>query len=185
MKTHPEDDVSKMLDAYHVMDDRRNQLPLSAAMRLEKAYLIELGSSLGRCAEKLVALALQDSKRMVSLAASTSGANANGMMQDEWAYFFSAMVPALDHTQIETKVSKLNCIWRCLFPMICFLPSSRCSVCLEGSWICFWRRCGVEQSIGTISPSRDGGDERVDSFVAIPVQRSRRHNEDEESCKIK
>ena len=98
-----------MLDASHFRDESvLDRLPLSHAMQLERENLLQLGSSLGRCAEKLIGLALQDVRRMLSV---STGVNGHEMAQ-EWAYFYGAMAPALDHTQVESKVSYCDCFCR-------------------------------------------------------------------------
>merc|ERR1711957_1076105 len=87
-----------------IMDtsSRRGQLPLSTALDLERDYLVELGSTLGQCAEKLVCLALQDARRMAS-SFSLSPSMSKSQVFKQMAYFIEAMAPALDHTEMETK----------------------------------------------------------------------------------
>jgi len=105
MKSHPEDNITKMLNASHVFDRSLGyNVSESHAMELERNYLVELGSSLGNCAEKLTCLALQDARRMMAnlTSMSESGSSYNQSTQ-ELAYFCGAITPALEHTQIETK----------------------------------------------------------------------------------
>ncbi|KAL3775657.1 hypothetical protein ACHAW5_008127 [Stephanodiscus triporus] len=100
LKSHPEEDITKMLDASHVMNDWRvERPPLSRALMLERDYLVRLGISLGRCAEKLVCLALLDALRM----AARSPYASKPEYTHQWAYFIGALTPALDHTEMETK----------------------------------------------------------------------------------
>ena len=98
--------MTKMLDSSNVMDElsQRDQLPLSHALNLEREYLFQLGSTLGQCAEKLVCLALQDARRMATRSSLSSSVSTSESFH-EWAYFIRAMTPALDHTEMETKVS--------------------------------------------------------------------------------
>jgi hypothetical protein len=93
--SRPEADMTKMLDASHIINESPRDQQLSQALILEREYLLQLGSSLGECAEKLVCLSLQEARRMSSKPENSR----------EWAYFIRAMTPALDHTEIETKVS--------------------------------------------------------------------------------
>ena len=102
-----------MFGASNVMNVSGANPPLSKALDVERDYLFQLGSNLGRCAEKLVCLALQEARRMLTGASSIS----QGDALNQWAYFIAAMTPALDHTEIDTKVStmfdvmnKLMCI---------------------------------------------------------------------------
>ncbi|KAL7539868.1 hypothetical protein ACHAXR_012321 [Thalassiosira sp. AJA248-18] len=97
--TCPEEDITKLFDASNVMDESWRGQPLSHALKLEREYLFQLGSSLGRCAEKLVCLALQDARRMATRPPSISQPESS----HQWAYFIGAMSPALDHTEMETK----------------------------------------------------------------------------------
>ena len=120
MKSHPEDDISKMLDASHVMDKSHGLNSLvSHSMQIEREYLIQLGSSLGSCAEKIVCLALQDARRMISILTSAPEEMAQHEMSKELAYFCAAMMPALEHTQIETKVSSDMITFKCTPSLIC------------------------------------------------------------------
>ena len=89
-----------MLDASNVNSGLQRNQPLSNALALEREYLFQLGTSLGRCAEKLVCLALQDARRM-------SARSPTRPMREsarDWAYFIGALTPALVHTEIDTKV---------------------------------------------------------------------------------
>ena len=90
-----------MLGASNVLNVSGSNQPLSKSLDVEREYLSQLGSSLGRCAEKMVCLALQEARRLLSGASSIS----QGDTRDQWAYFIVAMAPALDHTEIDTKVS--------------------------------------------------------------------------------
>jgi hypothetical protein len=90
MKSHPEEDITTLLKSSLLAPNSKGDQ--SFQLQLEKEYLLELGSCLGRCAEKLVSLALQDARRMSEY-----------KNDQEWAYFVGAMTPALDHTQVETK----------------------------------------------------------------------------------
>ena len=90
MKSHPEEDITTLLKSSLLAPNSKGDQSLQ--LQLEKEYLLELGSCLGRCAEKLVSLALQDARRMSEY-----------KNDQEWAYFVGAMTPALDHTQVETK----------------------------------------------------------------------------------
>lgn len=103
LKTHPEEDVIKMLDASRVTNDwgGGGRPPLSRALKLERDCLLRLGTSLGRCAEKLVRLALLDAQRMATTR--PPSASRPDCIQ-QWAYFIGALTPALDHTEMETKV---------------------------------------------------------------------------------
>ena len=93
MKTHPEDDITTLMSSSIVNPNSfGDQRLLSESLQLEKEYLYEVGSCLGKCAEKLINLALQDARRMSS--------HTN---DQEWAYFVGAITPALDHTQVESK----------------------------------------------------------------------------------
>jgi hypothetical protein len=93
MKSHPEEDITTLLNSSLVNPNSQGeQRLLSQSLQLEKEYLVEVGSCLGKCAEKLISLALQDARRM------TEYEN-----DQEWAYFVGAMTPALDHTQVESK----------------------------------------------------------------------------------
>lgn len=101
LKSHPEEDIATMLDASHVVNDwRGGRPPLSRALKLERDCLVRLGISLGQCAEKLVCLALLDALRM----AARSPYASNPEYTHQWAYFIGALTPALDHTEMETKV---------------------------------------------------------------------------------
>jgi hypothetical protein len=101
LKSHPEEDIAKMMDASHVVNDREGgRPPLSRALRLERDCLVRLGTSLGRCAEKLVCLALLDAQRMAARSPHSSGPE----YANQWAYFVGALTPALDHTGMEAKV---------------------------------------------------------------------------------
>lgn len=101
LKSHPEEDIAKMMDASHVANDREGgRPPLSRALRLERDCLVRLGTSLGRCAEKLVCLALLDAQRMAARSPHSSGPE----YANQWAYFVGALTPALDHTGMEAKV---------------------------------------------------------------------------------
>ena len=82
------------------MNDTQNG-PLSHALKLEREYLFQLGSILGQCAEKLICLALQDARRMSARTTPTAET------AHQWAYFIGALTPALDHTEIESKVRLL------------------------------------------------------------------------------
>ncbi|KAL9186739.1 hypothetical protein ACHAXT_010459 [Thalassiosira profunda] len=93
--SQPETDVTKMFGASQAMADSRSVQPLSNALNLERECLIQLGSSLGRCAEKMVCLALHEARRMAAATPSDQSSH-------EWAYFIGALTPALDHTQMET-----------------------------------------------------------------------------------
>lgn len=99
LKSHPEEDITKMLDASNVRSETWSDQPLSQTLNLEREYLFQLGSTLGQCAEKLVCLALQDARRM---AASSSSISKPENLQ-EWAYFIGALTPALDHTEMDKK----------------------------------------------------------------------------------
>jgi len=93
MKSHPEEDITTLLSSTIVNPNSQgDQRLLSQSLQLEKEYLVEVGSCLGQCAEKLISLALQDARRMSEYA-----------NDQEWAYFIGAMTPALDHTQVESK----------------------------------------------------------------------------------
>lgn len=70
-----------------------------ALYKRELEYLIQLGEILGRCAEKLVCLALQEARRM----ASRPSAADTPENTYQWAYFVGALTPTLDHTEIETQ----------------------------------------------------------------------------------
>jgi len=96
--SRPETDITKMLDFSHV-DKSRWDYPLSHALKLEREYLLQLGSCLGQCAEKLVCLAIQDARRMAAIRSQSP----SGIPKSEWAYFVGAMAPALDHTEMENK----------------------------------------------------------------------------------
>jgi hypothetical protein len=101
LKSHPEEDITMMMDASHVVNDwEGGRPPLPRALKLERDYLFRLGTSLGRCAEKLVCLALLDAQRMAARSRFASGPDYIG----QWAYFIGALTPALDHTEMETKV---------------------------------------------------------------------------------
>jgi hypothetical protein len=97
--SRPEEDITKMLGASNVLNVSGSNQPLSKSLDVEREYLSQLGSSLGRCAEKMVCLALQEARRLLSGASSIS----QGDTRDQWAYFIVAMAPALDHTEIDTK----------------------------------------------------------------------------------
>ena len=89
------------MDASHVVNDwEGGRPPLSRALRLERDCLVRLGTSLGRCAEKLVCLALLDAQRMAARSPHSSGPE----YVNQWAYFVGALTPALDHTGMEAKV---------------------------------------------------------------------------------
>lgn len=97
LRARPEEDITQMMDASSVVNNSRTDQPLSHALKLERDYLVELGSLLGRCAEKLVCLALQDARRMSKVSSPVHEA------ARQWAYFVGALTPALDHTEIESK----------------------------------------------------------------------------------
>jgi hypothetical protein len=94
----------------NIMDEslRRNQRPLSDALDLERDYLVKLGSTLGQCAEKMVCLALQDARRMASRSSLSPGISKSETL-NQWSYFITAITPALDHTEMETKVILDHC----------------------------------------------------------------------------
>ncbi|KAK1735048.1 hypothetical protein QTG54_014114 [Skeletonema marinoi] len=93
MKSHPEEDITTLLSSSIVNPNSQgDQTLLSQSLQLEKEYLVEVGSCLGQCAEKLISLALQDARRMSEYE-----------NDQEWAYFVGALTPALDHTQVESK----------------------------------------------------------------------------------
>ena len=93
-----------MFDASNVVEKSMVGQPLSHALKLERELLVQLGSKLGQCAEKLVCLALQDARRMSVASSSISKTD----FINEWDYFIGSITPALDHTQIETKVSQTD-----------------------------------------------------------------------------
>ena len=98
-KSHPEEDIVTKLDASHVRNDTSVGISsLSQALELERDYLIQLGTSMGKCTEKMICLALLDAQRMATRSSHTS-------MHDirQWEYFSEALTPALDHTEIEMK----------------------------------------------------------------------------------
>jgi len=100
--SRPEIDMTKMFDSSNVMDvSRSDQPPLSHVLRLERECLLQLGSALGRCAEKLMCLALQEVRRMATRSLSSNISKTQSV--HEWAYFIGAMTPALEHTEMETK----------------------------------------------------------------------------------
>ncbi|KAL3807471.1 hypothetical protein ACHAXA_006300 [Cyclostephanos tholiformis] len=86
------------------MIGREERGRLSRALKLERDCLVRLGISLGRCAEKLVRLALLDAQRM---AATRPPPASRTEYIHQWAYFIGALTPALDHTEMETKVCRI------------------------------------------------------------------------------
>merc|ERR1712161_115581 len=94
LKSHAEEDITKMMDASAF----GSMPPLSHALQLERTYLLDLGERLGRCAEKLVSLALQDSRRVAKQVLLGSS-----LERIDLAYFISTLRPALEHTEIEAK----------------------------------------------------------------------------------
>ena len=103
LKAHPKEEIIKMLDASRVGCDSggTGRPPLSRALKIERDCLLRLGTSLGRCAEKMVRLALLDAQRM----ASTRPSMSRHEYIHQWAYFIGALTPAIDHTKMETRVS--------------------------------------------------------------------------------
>ena len=97
-----------MFDASNVTRELQGDQPLSNALALEREYLLQLGTNLGHCAEKLVCLALQDARRMLARS-STKPMRETAL---EWAYFIGALTPALVHTEIDTKVSYDTVLWQ-------------------------------------------------------------------------
>ena len=75
---------------------------VSHALSIERECLSQLGAALGQCAEKLIALALQDARRVGS---TNSSSLSTPEYAQQWAYFIGALTPALDHTEMDTKGS--------------------------------------------------------------------------------
>jgi hypothetical protein len=100
LEAHPEEDVTKMLHVSHVTNESQRVRHLSGVLKREREYLSQLGEILGRCAEKLVCLALQDARR-IALRPSSSITPESTYQR---AYFVGAFTPTLDHTEIESKV---------------------------------------------------------------------------------
>lgn len=69
----------------------------STTLEIEKTYLEDLGARLGTCAEKLLALGLEDARRVGRLI--SSGQSFVDMM--DVSYFASALRPALEHTSAD------------------------------------------------------------------------------------
>ncbi len=88
-----------MLHVAHVKSESRGARDTSRATTREHKYLTQLGEILGRCAEKLVCLALQDARRMASRPSAADTPDNTY----QWAYFVGALTPTLDHTEIETQ----------------------------------------------------------------------------------
>jgi hypothetical protein len=102
LESRPEEVVTNMLRVSNVMNESQRVRHLSGVLKRERDYLTDLGARLGQCAEKLVCVALQDARRMASRP--TSSATSETTYQ--WAYFVSALNPTLNHTEIESKVSR-------------------------------------------------------------------------------
>lgn len=70
---------------------------VSPTLEIEKTYLEDLGARLGTCAEKLLALGLEDARRI-------NGSISSGQSfvdKMDVSYFASALRPALEHTSAE------------------------------------------------------------------------------------
>ena len=76
----------------------------STTLEIEKAYLEELGARLGTCAEKLLALGLEDARR-IDRSISSDQSFVDLM---DVSYFASALKPALEHTSAE--MSGVGCL---------------------------------------------------------------------------
>lgn len=100
LSSDPEEEITKMFHVATVANELQTVRNPAWIFKRERECLAQLGDILGRCAEKLVCLALQDARRralMLSEAATPEN-------KYQWAYFIGALTPTLDHTEIETKV---------------------------------------------------------------------------------
>lgn len=92
---HPENEIAMLLNNNPLKDQA-----ISSLMNIELEYQLKLATSLERCSEKLVSLALQDARWMSMMSTTPETAQL-------WAYFVAALTPALDHIERGSESSKM------------------------------------------------------------------------------
>lgn len=90
---HPENEIAMLLNNNPLKDQA-----ISSLMNISSQ--LKLATSLERCSEKLVSLALQDARWMSTMSTTPETAQL-------WAYFVAALTPALDHIERGSESSKM------------------------------------------------------------------------------
>lgn len=159
LSSYPEEEITEMFHVATVANESQTVRNPASIFKREREYLAQLGDILGRCAEKLVCVALQDARRralMLSEAATPEN-------KYQWAYFIGALTPALDHTEIETKVRYSCTRIFILFPA-CILTTHYLSLLGSGFGLLWGHRDRGKHGNGT---STSAGNVQIIIFHVI------------------